>query len=265
MSLPTAGDIAGRTGILQNNLSNTNVGTRKTREADQGRQAVLRDEEEEEGKAKASGGKGPGGTGGTSQAQFGQEEKKKVRRKKVNVGQAARERNKSEQANATEGASQGNAAGKAKKQEAPANAREMGIKKATNLLNQQSRLTEASVKYEQARNQADNTGTNPLSPKGQQRWMLNNLIKMSEVNYQQHTGGSAGELLNRRSSREVFMALRGLRDGAPKTEKSNDTSNSRGLSSGEYKLKQAQAMTILNQVLEPPVRPEHHEPLELVA
>jgi hypothetical protein len=50
-----------------------------------------------------------------------------------------------------------------------------------------------------------------LSPKGQQRAMLNNLCAMLHVSVEQHTGDKAGEPSSRRDTRMILKALRELK------------------------------------------------------
>ncbi len=77
-----------------------------------------------------------------------------------------------------------------------------------------SRLTQASVQYEQAQQQAAANSDQGLSKTGQQKWMLNNLITMTNICVEQHTGGKAGEAYeSRRDNRLIYTALQGLRNG----------------------------------------------------
>ena len=132
----------------------------------------------------------------------------------------------------------------------------LGLKKAAGLLMQQSRLTESSVKYETAKQTQFDLGETGLSKTGQQKWMLNNLIDMTNICVEQHTGGKAGEAYeSRRDNRLIYMALRGLRDG---NECKNPASSTRtGMSTGEYASKQKKAESIISNILNPDMRPEH--------
>lgn len=60
--------------------------------------------------------------------------------------------------------------------------------------------------------------SNPLTVVGQRKWMLNNLIKMSENQLKQHTGDKAGEAYNQRGAAEVTRALKGLRTNQKKLQ-----------------------------------------------
>lgn len=143
-----------------------------------------------------------------------------------------------------------------KAQEAGQARANLGLKKAAGLLMQQSRLTESSVKYETAKQTQDH-GDQCLSKTGQQKWMLNNLISMTNICVEQHTGGKAGEAYeSRRDNRLIYMALRGLRDGNNVEGKSTSTART-GMSRGEYEAKQKKAESIIANIIEPAVRPEH--------
>ena len=73
-----------------------------------------------------------------------------------------------------------------------------------------SRLQQASAKYEACRKEAEMS----LSKKGTQASMLNNLISMTTIAVEQHTGGKAGAANeSRRDNRLIYLALKGLRDG----------------------------------------------------
>jgi hypothetical protein len=132
----------------------------------------------------------------------------------------------------------------------------LGLTQAAGLLMQQSRLTESSVKYETARQVQDHDDQG-LSKTGQQKWMLNNLISMTNICVEQHTGGKAGEAYeSRRDNRLIYMALRGLRDGN-NLECKNPSTGRTGMSRGEYEANQKKAESIIANIIEPAVRPEH--------
>ena len=132
----------------------------------------------------------------------------------------------------------------------------LGVKKALGRLNEQSRFNQSSVKYETARN-AQNEGVHAgLTPKAQQKWMLNNLCSMLNICVEQHTGGKAGEAFeSRRDTRLIYMALRGLRDGNQKPAEGS-TSTRSGMSNAEYASNQKKAQVIFMNIIEPPTRPE---------
>ncbi len=75
---------------------------------------------------------------------------------------------------------------------------------------QSSRLAQASSQYATSHQDIDGQ----LSNRGQQRMMLSNLVSMTHICVEQHTGGKAGEAFeSRRDTRLIHMALQGLRDG----------------------------------------------------
>ncbi len=122
-----------------------------------------------------------------------------------------------------------------------------------------SLATKASVKFEQ---QSQGRPTNPLSPAGRRRNMLNNLTNMVRISLAQHTGGKAGEAYPRRETRQILMALQGLKSSSTK-KNSSDSRNK--LSVGEFKLKESSAASILAIFAEPPQPPEGYEPVEMIA
>ena len=128
-----------------------------------------------------------------------------------------------------------------------------------------SRNNQASVKFEQAQRAAGNDA-NPLSAAGQRRAMLENLSRMVRIGLEQHTGGTAGEAYPRRETRQIYSALQGLKAGGqPTASNENRRSDSRNVTTGEFKLKEQRMNNVLAIFLDPPAPPEGHEPLELVA
>ena len=76
---------------------------------------------------------------------------------------------------------------------------------------QSSRLAQTTAQYEKYHGEV----SAGLSKSGQQRWMLNNLIEMTRISVEQHTGGKPGEAYeSRRDTRLIYMALRGLRESS---------------------------------------------------
>ena len=252
---PTMSQMAQTTGATQQATVKT-VAPKITKESEQARHGILGEEEEGDGKTKGAG-KGTGGPAGTGQAQFGDQDKAKVKRRKVKLSTLA-QRDVAGKEEAGETKDTGKAA-KAKAQAQTGNAKDLGYKKAAGVLMQNSRVVQSSIKYEAACRARDTDPNNALSPKGQQRWMLNNLIKITSDCCEQHTGGKAGEAYpSRRDQRLIKMALCGLRDGNQKTESASSSSDSKKpMSKAEYQFAQAKAMTIVNHIIDPPVRPEH--------
>jgi hypothetical protein len=75
---------------------------------------------------------------------------------------------------------------------------------------QSSRLSQASSRYAASYREVDAQ----LSSRGQQQSMLSNLVSMTNICVEQHTGGKAGEALeSRRDTRLIHAALQGLRNG----------------------------------------------------
>lgn len=123
----------------------------------------------------------------------------------------------------------------------------------------------AGIEFEQAR-RASGNDANPLSAAGQRRAMLENLSRMVRIGLEQHTGGTAGEAYPRRETRQIYSALQGLKAGGqPTASNENRRSDSRNVTTGEFKLKEQRMNNVLAIFLDPPAPPEGHEPLELVA
>ncbi|MBI3929694.1 MAG: hypothetical protein HY319_29410 [Armatimonadetes bacterium] len=138
-----------------------------------------------------------------------------------------------------------------------------GSSQAKNTLMSGSFTTRASVQFEQAQQAQNKDNTNPLSPSGQRKDMLNKLERMVNYALAQHTGGSAGEAYPRRETRQILMALQGLKSSSqPKADKKED---GRRLTEGEFKLKEGSANSIMAIFADPPQPPPNYEPLELVA
>ena len=264
MSGPMASTIAQQAGVTQS-IATPKAQPKVSRESEQARHSVHGEEGEEGKDGRPAGQAGAGGPGGAGKAQFGDQDKAKVKRKRVKLKDLQnRETQKRDEARSTEKYRETVKSEAPKPKPKAEQARELGYKKAAGLLMEQSRFTESSVRFEQLRRARDNDSSNALSPKGQQKWMLNNLISMTHICVEQHTGGKAGEAYeSRRDCRLIHMAMRGLRDGnkGSTTTASSSTSSSgtsrTGMSKGEYAAKQAKAMSILNHIIEPPTRPDH--------
>ena len=136
---------------------------------------------------------------------------------------------------------------------------ERGYKQAQALLNQQSLLQQASIQYEQNR-PADQGARSPF---GQQQAMLDSLINMTEMLYQQHTGDLAGEIYNRPATRQILTALKGLKEGAMGNEDPVPVQAPRR-KKREFMAQMAR-IEKTQQKLEPLVFPADYEPLDLVA
>ncbi|MBS2034998.1 hypothetical protein JST97_08415 [bacterium] len=135
-----------------------------------------------------------------------------------------------------------------------------GYKTAQALLNQQSLLQQASIKFEQNRPESQGMST----PFGQQQAMLDSLINMTEMLYHQHTGDKAGEIYNRPATRQILTALKGLKDGAMTSEEPVQEVRAPKRKKREFMAQMARIEKVQRQ-LEPQVFPDDYEPLELVA
>ena len=134
-----------------------------------------------------------------------------------------------------------------------------GYKIAQAVLNQQSLLQQASIKFEQ--NRPADPGV--MSPFGQQQAMLDSLINMTEMLYHQHTGDLAGEIYNRPATRQILTALKGLKEGAMGTEEAAPVRAPKR-KKREF-LAQMARIEKTQQKLEPQAFPADYEPLDLVA
>jgi hypothetical protein len=262
MSGPTASSIAQHAGITQTIATPKSTGVKTTRESEQSRvPAGGDDDDHKEGQASGKSG-GTGSAGGSGKTTTGraqqQQQNGPVRRKRVKLKDVSqKEVRKQSEAKESALARETSRPGEAKM--GPAQARELGYKRAASILAQLSRLTESSIKYETAQRLRDHEG-NVLSPKAQQKWMLTNLINYTNICLQQHTGGKAGEAYeSRRDWRLIYMALRGLFDGQMKQEKGTGDSTRKGMSKGEYQMLQKKALGILRLILEPEERPDDQE------
>ena len=121
-----------------------------------------------------------------------------------------------------------------------------GSVRAAELLEARSRLDQYQAALEAVRaSEADEKSS--LRPTSQQRWMVNNLISMTNIPVEQHTEGKSGEAYeSRRDHRLIYMALRGLIRNGDTTAKPAATQRP-GMSPGEYaalqnRLKQVEQM-----------------------
>lgn len=264
MSGPTASSIAQHAGITQTIATPKSTGVKTTRETEQNRvPAGGDDDDHKDGQqpGKAGGSGAAGGSGKTTAGRTQQQQQNgPVRRKRVKLKDVSqKEVRKQSEAKESALARETSRAGETKAGQGPAQARELGYRRAAGILSQLSRLVESSVKYETAQRLRDHEG-NVLSPKAQQKWMLTNLINYTNICLQQHTGGKAGEAYeSRRDWRLIYMALRGLFDGQAKAEKGAGDSTRKGMSKGEYQMLQKKAMGILRLILEPEERPDDQE------
>lgn len=135
-----------------------------------------------------------------------------------------------------------------------------GFKAAQAVLNQQSLLQQASIKFEQ--NRPADQGA--MSPFGQQQAMLDSLINMTEMLYHQHTGDKAGEIYNRPATRQILTALKGLKDGALNGEEPVQEVRAPKRKKREFMAQMARIEKV-QRSLEPAAFPADYEPLDLVA
>lgn len=149
----------------------------------------------------------------------------------------------------------------AKRKAEAAQKAEKGYQRAQALMNQQALMQRASVNFEQNRRDPQN----PTSPFGKQQAMLDSLIDMTDILYQQHTGDKAGEIYNRPAARQILSALRGLKDGAmPKTEVA-EAPAPKPKKKKQEAAELAHIERVQRKVLDPIQLPEEYEPLDLVA
>lgn len=88
--------------------------------------------------------------------------------------------------------------------------------------------------------------------------MLNNLIRMTHLCVEQHTGGKAGEAYeSRRDCRLIHGALKGLSCGQQKQEGASTASSSGRTGMSRVTASAKKAMRIVQNVLDPIVRPDH--------
>jgi len=263
VSAPRASDIASRTGIAQS-VIHSKAPKVDNKKAEEARLRTLGDEEDE-GNQGAKGAKGGGKAGGPGASQFGQEDRQKVKRKRVRLSELS-----GKKTSATAKKPEAQAKEAAAEAKAPGNPEEVGRKVAQAKLNEQGKLAETRFLYQQKVSaQAQQDPNSSLSAQGTKLKMLNNLIRYQECNYMQHTGDKAGEIYNRPATRQILQALQGLKTGSTsgtaKSESSTSTSTA-GLSPGAHKAKTEKANKMLEMfMLADKKPPEGYEPTELVA
>ena len=262
MSLPRASDIAANTGIAQSYIQPKAPKTDK--KAEEARAKTLKEDDEEGDKGAQAGAGGAGKSGGAAAAKFGQDEKQKVKRKRVKLSELTSKKTEGTKAKA-ETTAQGESKEAAKAKGTP---EEIGRKVAQAKLNEQGKLAETRFLYQQRMNSTNTDPNNALSPQARQKRMLNSLISYQCNNYMQHTGDKAGEIYNRPATRQILQALQGLKAGscsAPQ-EKSSGTTSYASLSPAAYKAKTEEANKMLAVFMRedtPP--PPGYEPMEQVA
>lgn len=260
---PRASDIASNAGITQTAFKATSPKVDK--KADEARRVTFGNEEEEGERGPGAGQAGSGGkAGGAGQTQFGQEERQKVRRKRVKLSDL--QGKKTDSKPKADGSSKAETAGPRFVRSSP---EEVGRRVATQKLMEGARLNEIRQKYNQRLQQTDQDPNNALSPRGRQTRMLNNLIAYQQNNYMQHTGDKAGEIYNRPATRQILQALQGLKTGMGNGESKSTSSSSPGnsnLSPAAFKAKSESANKMLEVFMmadrEPP---PGYEPYEHVA
>lgn len=265
MSLPRATDIAAGAGITQ---SIVQAKTPKIdKKAEEARLRTLKGEDEEGENGPQAGQGGAGKSGGAAAAKFGQDERQKVKRKRVKLSELTAKKTEGTKAK-TETTAQ------AETKEAKANKttpEEIGRKVAQAKLNEQGKLAETRYLYQQRMQQSNQDPNNALSPGARQKRMLNSLISYQQNNYMQHTGDKAGEIYNRPATRQILQALQGLKGGSTSgtDNKSNSTSSTSNLAStspAAFKAKTEQANKMLEVFMRADTQPPPgYEPTELVA
>lgn len=264
MSGPTMSSMAQAAGLTQT-VATPKTTSKVTRESEQARMPFGGDEEDHKEGAQAGKPGGQAGQAGKAGQSQQSQQKGPVRRKRVKLKDIKGKQ--TEQQSGTKGTEKYSELSRQKearpKGEAT-NARELGYKRAASLLSQNSKITESSVRYEQARKLFEADPSNALSPKAQQKWMLNNLIRMISLCVHQHTGGRAGEAYeSRRDCRNIWNALRGLFDSGRKTE--GGITTRRPLTKHEYNVLKKKIMYLFENAIEPRERPEDMPEYEDVA
>lgn len=208
---------------------------------------------------------------GTEHAQAGQDDKAKVRRKKVKLseltGKKTTAKGQTQTATAQNTAEAKEAKAQAAGQPTP---EEQGRKLANMKLAEQGRLAQTRLQHA-ARSQAANDPNNCLNGQGFQRRLLNACISYQHNNLMQHTGDKAGEIYNRPATRQIFQALVGIKNGgaAGTCKASNDdrgSGNVVAFSPAAMKAKTKEANKMLEMfMLAEKQPPPGYEPTELVA
>lgn len=267
MSAPRASDIASRTGVAQSVIHSKTPRTDK--KAEEARSRTVGGGDEEEGSSGQSDKPEKSGQGGKASganaAKFGQEERQQVKRKRVKLSELKQKKTTATQPKAEAAKPE---ATQAQARQEKAEAADVGRQIAQQKLNERGKLAETQHRYQAWANQSRQDSNNALSPQGQQRQMLNNLIRYQECNYLQHTGDKAGEIYNRPATRQILQALQGLRNGggSGKTESTSSSTTSASTSPAAFKAKTREANKMLEMfMLADKQPPPGYEPLEHVA
>ena len=261
MSLPRASDIATGAGITQ---SYVQPKTQKVdKKAEEARLKTLHGDDEEGDGGPQAGPRGAGKSGGAAAAKFGQDERQKVKRKRVKLSELTSKKTGASKPKAE-------AAQTAAKEAKAGNVtpEEIGRKVAQQRLNEQGKLAETRYLYQQKLSQSNKDPNNALSPQARQKRMLNSLISYQQNNYMQHTGDKAGEIYNRPATRQILQALQGLKSAPSSADSkgSNSTSTSSNTSPAAFKAKSEQANKMLEVFMRADTQPPPgYEPTELVA
>jgi len=251
-----AAEVASRTGAVQTAAQSVAPkSTKTTRDAESARVATYGEEEFHGGESNV--------------AAFVPSEKTKTRRETKRRRAANVETRRTEEGREVEGrkkTSDVDNSGKVEKKSKTLLRRasnwtpDRGFKTAQAVLNQQSLLQQASIKFEQ--NRPADQGA--MSPFGQQQAMLDSLINMTEMLYHQHTGDKAGEIYNRPATRQILTALKGLKDGAMGSEEPVQEVRAPKRKKREFMAQMAR-IEKTQRSLEPTAFPADYEPLDLVA
>lgn len=239
--MANAADIAARSGIAQQ----APVSNSRTREKDAERSSTLLDESDEHAPSFAP-----------SERKVVRRETRKRQKLRTRESQI-RDTEGRKRSSEVEASAQTTKTDKSSTRKAPMPPAQ-GIKKAQNLLHQQSLLNQASIQFEQFRGPQE--GAN--SAFGQQQAMLDSLIRMTEMLYQQHTGDKAGEIYHRPEARKILTALKGLKAGPSAQTAGEPAAPHR--SKREIRA-QLERIERIQQSLQPVAPPPDHEPLDLVA
>jgi hypothetical protein len=263
VSLPRASDIAARAGVTASVVSAKSPKIDK--KAEEARLRTLQGDDEEGDRGPQAGAGGAGKSGGAAATKFGQDERQKVKRKRVKLSELTSKKT-------GEAKPKAETAAQAEAKEAKAaktTPEEIGRKVAQQKLNEQGKLAETRYLYQQKLSQSNQDPNNALSPQARQKRMLNSLISYQQNNYMQHTGDKAGEIYNRPATRQILQALQGLKSGAPTQTAENKSSGSTSTgttSPAAFKAKSEQANKMLEIFMREDTQPPPgYEPTELVA
>jgi hypothetical protein len=258
VSVQTAAEVATRSGAVQNPA--LAKPSRQTRESDNNRDAAPRGEEGDDAAAQAFG-NGIAGTAPAPSEKKSGRTKKRRRASEAEVSALRQGRQSKESQESGRLGLSSEALEKARQKAEAAQKAEKGFNRAQALLNQQALMQRASVNFEQGRRDPQH----PTSAFGKQQAMLDSLIDMTDILYQQHTGDKAGEIYNRPAARQILSALRGLKDGAqPKTQVA-EAPAPKPKKRKQEEAELARIEKVQRTVLDTFVLPDDYEPLDLVA